>query len=1056
MAGKNLKGLTIKIGGDTTELTKALDKVEKQGSDLSGELKQINNLLKFDPKDTQLLAQKQKVLAEAIGTAEDKLKTLKEAETQVQAQFARGEVSEAQYRALQREIIFTEGKLKQYKKAAQETADAVEDLGKDVQDSAEDLDKQADSADDANDAIKTLGDGAATVAKVGLATLAGAVAAVAGGIKSVVDETAEYRREMAKLDTAYEKSGHSSEAAYETYSELQSVLGESDQAVEAANFIAKLAKDEEELAKWTEVCTGIYGEFGSSLPIEGLVESANETAKTGQIAGSLADALNWAASEGETFGVALKENIEFTKLSEKELSKLTDAQKEEYKAREKQYTEIEEYNKKVAEAKSAEDFFNIALENCTTEQERQALILETLNGKYSDSVQAFRENNTEVIKQNQASERLNKTWAQVGKKAAPIVTTFTEGVAELAEAFLELIEDADIDPLVKGIQKGFKNLSEKVLPKLIKALEWCGENFDLLKSLAVGFIAALAVAKIASFTMKVGTTLVGALKSLTKAQLASNAAANANPYMLLASVIVGLTAAVVTYAKSVREDKRQAMEEAAQATYGLTEAEEKLIERIEESSTAFQSQRKTMDEGISGINSQFDHLGKLKDELLRLVDAEGRVDEKNRGRVDFILTQLNGALGTEYERVGDLISNYDTLKDSIDHVLLSKQTELLLGQGEEAYATAIKGRQQAETDFYAAVIAMQEQRAEATRLQAEYDAIWGDNWEQTLQEMTEARDGDLQAAIIAFNKRREQYNADVEAHNSSMKDKEKAYKDSKAVLEGYYTDIGQYETAYRLSLEGNNEVARKVLSDRAYYMEKYADEVGFNSDEIQNSWELTATEAGLQAKNIKKNFEDGVEGYTEGMVTESQESYDAVLEQLGNAYTDYKSIGEDMTDGMVAGLEQGKAEVVVTAIGVVNSAFKAAQKALGINSPSKEFAKLGRYSDEGLVVGFKEGEGEVMRIVDRQVQGILSAYDGLRAPAGQHSLNAISEAAANRTTTEATTLASVNQPMLEKILVAIERGQIVTIDGDAVVGATAGRMDTALGHRRALAARGAI
>ncbi len=1056
MAGKALKGLTVKIGGDTTELTKALDKVEKQGRDLSSELGQINKLLKFDPKNTELLAQKQKVLAEAIGGAEDKLKTLKEAEKQVQEQFKKGEVSEEQVRALQREIIATEGKLKQYKKAAQETADVVEDLGKDVQDSAEDLDKQADSADDANDAIKTLGDGAATVAKVGLATLAGAVAAVAGGIKSVVDETAEYRREMAKLDTAYEKSGHSSEAAYETYSELQSVLGESDQAVEAANFIAKLAKDEEELAKWTEVCTGIYGEFGSSLPIEGLVESANETAKTGQIAGSLADALNWAAEEGETFGVSLKKNIAFTKLSEKELSKLSSLQKAEYKAREQQYTEIEEYNKKVKEAASAEDFFNIALENCTTEQERQALILDTLSGKYSDSAQAFRENNTEVIKQNQASERLNKAWGEVGKKAAPIVTTFTDGVADLAEAFLELIEDADIDPLVKGIQKGFKNLSEKVLPKLIKALEWCGEHFDLLKSLAVGFIAALAVAKIASFAAKVGGALVTALKALTKAQWASNAAANANPYVLLASVIVGLTAAAVTYANSLRADQIQAMEEAAQAAYGLTEAEEKLIERIEESSSAFQSQRKTMDEGIGAINSQFDYLSSLKDELYRLVDAEGRVDSVNRTRVDFILGQLNEALGTEYDRVGDLVENYDSLKKSIDEVLLSKQTELLLASSEEAWTTAVKGRQQAETDFYAAVIALKEQSIEATRLQEEYDTLYAEKHGDIINHIMETEKVGFTEAHLIYAQRDAQYRKDVEAHNKAIGEKEKAYTDSKAVLEGYYTDIGQYETAYRLSLEGNNEEAKKVLSDRAYYMEKYADEVGFNSDQIQNSWELTATEAGLQAKTIKKNFEDGVEGYTEGMVTESQEGYDAVLEQLGNAYTDYKSVGEAMDAGMVAGLQAGRSEVISEAEDVAAAAFEAAKKALGINSPSKEFAKLGRYSDEGLVVGFKEGEGEVMRTVDRQVQGILSAYDGLRAPAGQHSLNAISEAAANRTTTEATTLASVNQPMLEKILGAIERGQIITIDGDAVVGATAGRMDTALGHRRALAARGAI
>ena len=78
MASKSLKGLTIKIGADTSELGQALDKVEKQGQSLSKELGQINKLLKLDPSNTELLAQKQKVLAEAISNTESKLDTLRE------------------------------------------------------------------------------------------------------------------------------------------------------------------------------------------------------------------------------------------------------------------------------------------------------------------------------------------------------------------------------------------------------------------------------------------------------------------------------------------------------------------------------------------------------------------------------------------------------------------------------------------------------------------------------------------------------------------------------------------------------------------------------------------------------------------------------------------------------------------------------------------------------------------------------------------------------------------------------------------------------------------
>lgn len=109
-----IKGLTIEIGGETTGLSKALNDVNKISRNLSKELGQIERQLKFDPKNTTLLAQKQKVLGDQIAATSDKLAKLKDAEKQVQEQFKRGEVSEEQYRALQREIVATESKLGNY------------------------------------------------------------------------------------------------------------------------------------------------------------------------------------------------------------------------------------------------------------------------------------------------------------------------------------------------------------------------------------------------------------------------------------------------------------------------------------------------------------------------------------------------------------------------------------------------------------------------------------------------------------------------------------------------------------------------------------------------------------------------------------------------------------------------------------------------------------------------------------------------------------------------------------------------------------------------------
>ena len=194
----------------------------------------------------------------------------------------------------------------------------------------------------------------------------GAAGAAGAALVAVAENTREYRTEQGKLQAAFDTSGFSAGTARKTYEALNGVLGDSGQAVEAANHLAKLATTEEELATWTDICTGVYATFGDSLPIEGLTEAANETAKTGALTGSLADALNWAGVN--------------------------------------------------------EDAFQASLDACNTEQERQALITETLNGLYDDAAESYREINGEVIAANEAQDKLNNAMAAIGGAIEPMIT----------------------------------------------------------------------------------------------------------------------------------------------------------------------------------------------------------------------------------------------------------------------------------------------------------------------------------------------------------------------------------------------------------------------------------------------------------------------------------------------------------------------------------------------------------------------------------------------------------------------------------------------------------
>lgn len=252
------------------------------------------------------------------------------------------------------------------------------------------LEETADKAEEASESVDDLGNESRQAGKTTLssllplpdkfakvATAAGAVvtavAAIANAAIKVADVTREYRLEMGKLETAFTTSGHSAEVATETYNQLYSVLGETDRSVEASQHLARLCSTEEELKQWTDICIGAFASFDDSLPIEGLVEAANETAKTGQLTGVLADALNWAGVN--------------------------------------------------------EEDFQAKLAACTTEQERAMLITETMASLYGEVGDAYKKNNEDVIAATSAQEKLNAAMARWGEICEPIVTMFREGLA---------------------------------------------------------------------------------------------------------------------------------------------------------------------------------------------------------------------------------------------------------------------------------------------------------------------------------------------------------------------------------------------------------------------------------------------------------------------------------------------------------------------------------------------------------------------------------------------------------------------------------------------------
>ena len=307
-----ISGITVEIGGDTTKLTDALKDVNRTISGTQAQLRDVEKLLKLDPTNTELLAQKQKLLTDAVEATSDKLDALKSAAEQAQQQLADGRISQQQFDALQREIIATEQSLQDYQQQLQDVADSSDDLDDALNDAA-------DGADDADDSMKELNktaeksEGSFSIAKGaietfignGLTALAGAAVEAVGTITELSDSTMEFRENLAKLQTTAESTGYSVEYAEGAFSDMYSIMGDVTGANTTVSNFMKLETSTENLNSLLNSATGIWATYGDSIPLDGLAESVNETTKVGQITGTLADALNWAGVSEDSFNESL-------------------------------------------------------------------------------------------------------------------------------------------------------------------------------------------------------------------------------------------------------------------------------------------------------------------------------------------------------------------------------------------------------------------------------------------------------------------------------------------------------------------------------------------------------------------------------------------------------------------------------------------------------------------------------------------------------------------------------------------------------------------------------
>lgn len=1028
MANKLIRGLTVEIGGDTTKLGEALKNVESKSKGLSGELAQVNRLLKLDPTNTELLGQKQTVLAGLIESTSEKLQKLRSAEAtatkgaknwdaytkaiapieaqidkvteslrrmkaqqeeaqedfgvdsdQYMAASARVEevsrqlkalreqarnvreefdnpISPEAHRALQREIAATENALKNYEDAAKDTDEALKSLGKGAKTAEQRTQELAERSGVAAKDLDKLKEKADDVADKGLKVLAAAATAAVAALTAASEATREYRTNMAKLDVAFTDNGHSAAEAQEAYRDLVGVLGESDQAVEAANHLAKLTDNARDLAAWTgDILPGVFATFGDSLPIEGLTEAANETAKVGQVTGVLADALNWAGT-------------------------------------------------------ITEDEFNVALAACSDEQERLALITGTLSGLYKSAASQYKRTNAEVIRANRANDAWTASLAQSGKVMEPIIT-------DVKELGVELLQSAD-----QPIRRISKYIRSTLLPTLEKVSKWALKNGPQIIGVTTGLATAMGTYKVGAAAAKIATSdLTKVILGAEKAQKLLNLTTAATPWALAiagaAAVVAGLAALSDAQAR------------AAESVSALSAEEQSLCDSARDAADAFAEQQAAVQESMNGIASQFDHTEALASELMRLAGASGEVREADRAQAAFILGELNDALGTEYRMVGGQIQAYSDLKASVQELIATKRAEALLSVNEDAYKNALANHQ---AYYNALTLAEKDYRAQ-------------------MELTAEAVERNLKAR--ESGSRQEQINAENALREAQRIEelKRQAWLQSAADFGACKAEEQKYEAAAMAAMSGNYERVEQILADTSYAYDAMADAVGESLSKSTSAMARSATEADVYARYLRTNFENGVAGFTESMVLEAEQAADELWKKLGTAPDKAVQFGKDVGDGMVKGLEAKRQALYDSAEGIANGMFRRLRAVTQTHSPSRKME--GVFSDiwAGAEVATEKAEKPILAQTEALAKKLLDIDAAANMPAlalreitGRDQVYRRASAPSNAPASGGIPLGNL-AAKLDMILAAIERGQIIALDGDKIVGGTVERMNAELG-----------
>lgn len=946
MAG-NVKGITVEIGGDTSKLGKALQTSEKQSRDLQKELKQVNTALKFNPDSIELLTQKQQILTDQIQATKEKLDILKEAESQVEAQFNAGEIGEEQFRAFQREIVETESKLKTYTSQLEETGKKASSLDQ-LTDSISDQEKKVeDLKTEWKNAVLTYGEGSDEAN------------ALAKEIDELSTELKENKSKMSELDKAADKLDNSLEEVEESTDEtsggftvmkgaLADLVSKGIQtAISALKDLASAALDAyEDFDEGQDNVIKATGATGKAA--EELSASYKNVAKS--VVGDLGDIGSALGEVNTRFGFTGQEledaSVQFMKFSEITGVDATEAVKLVSRAMEGAGIDSKEYATVLDQLAVAGQASGTSIDKLAENLTKFGTPMREMGLSTEESIAMLAQFekagvNTEVALGGMRKALVN--WSKDGKDAgkefgkvvkqikdAPSTTEATaiaienfgsKAGPELAEAiqtgrfeysdFLDLIEGSAgaVTNTYEETQDGFDKirlaiqgvradmgdfvgqLLDKYQPQIEQAISAGVELIKTaVKTVIENFDTIKAAAQIivpalaAVFAINKISTFISSINTLKETFTALWGVMAANPIGIVAVALGALVTASIAAAK--------AHERYLDNLYGLNDEEQALVDKINAEKSALDEAAGARLEANKAIEAETGHNQALWKELQNITDENGNIKKGYEDRAAVITGLLAESLGIEIEIVDGQIQKYDELKQTIENVIQTKRAEALLDASKQDYTDAISKSAEAYSTYSKAVKDAEKTQKELTAAEENANAIRAkmtDGIPETYYEM-EALNYQYGEAQQAVDKLSEKY----ETQSKAVSDAEENYLK-------YANTIENYEGAMAALASGDVDQLSAAL-------DRLSNNFVTAENATQEMLESQLSNFQTQYAAMKEAVEAGMPGVTQAQVDAMGNLVTAAEKELDKLAPETGKRGKRAGDAVAEGLDSTTAQ----------------------------------------------------------------------------------------------------------------------------------------------------